>query len=56
MAVAQQLKAIVDRVRVQCEKLGHGEDALPEGFLEPLSELERYEAFTFARVNIVQTI
>ncbi|VDC03277.1 unnamed protein product [Peniophora sp. CBMAI 1063] len=41
MAVAQQLKALVDRVRVQCEKLGPDEEALPEGFLEPLSELER---------------
>lgn len=43
MAVAQQIKGIVDRVRSECEKVGTGEDALPEGFLEPLLDLERYD-------------
>ncbi|KZV62632.1 TPR-like protein [Peniophora sp. CONT] len=41
MSVAQQIKTVIDRVHAQCEKLETGDDALPEGFLEPLSELER---------------
>ncbi|KZV62641.1 hypothetical protein PENSPDRAFT_657969 [Peniophora sp. CONT] len=41
MSVAQQIKAIIDRVRAQCERLEAGDDALPKGFLEPLTELER---------------
>ncbi|KZV62636.1 hypothetical protein PENSPDRAFT_657965 [Peniophora sp. CONT] len=41
MSVAQQIKTIIDRVRAQCEKLEAGDETMPEGFLEPLSELER---------------
>ncbi|KZV61576.1 TPR-like protein [Peniophora sp. CONT] len=41
MSVAQQIKATIDRVRAQCEKRGADGDALPEGLLEPLMELER---------------
>lgn len=43
MSVTQQVKSIVDRVRAQTEELGTGNDALPQGFREPLTELERYE-------------
>ena len=42
MAVAGQMKDVVDRLRIQFENLGVGENPLPEVLREPLEELERY--------------
>ena len=42
MAVAGQMKDVVDRVRAQCENAGAGEEPLPDGLQEPLEELERH--------------
>ncbi|KZV60044.1 hypothetical protein PENSPDRAFT_369934, partial [Peniophora sp. CONT] len=41
MSVARQIKAIIDDVHARCEKLRACDEALPEGFLEALNELER---------------
>ncbi|KZV62643.1 hypothetical protein PENSPDRAFT_692333 [Peniophora sp. CONT] len=51
MSVAHQIKTVIDRVRAQCEKLEAGDDALPEGFLEPLTELERCIATALEVLN-----
>ncbi|KZV59882.1 hypothetical protein PENSPDRAFT_694758 [Peniophora sp. CONT] len=51
MSVTQQVKSIVDRVRAQTEELGTGDDALPQGFHEPLTELERCIAKSLETLN-----
>ena len=49
MAVAGQMKDVVDRARAQCEKFGIGEDPLPEDLRVALEKLKRY---LFARGSV----
>ncbi|KZV60039.1 TPR-like protein [Peniophora sp. CONT] len=55
MSVAQQIKTVIDRVHAQCKKLEAGADVLPEGFLEPLMELERCIAATLEVLDACKT-
>ena len=52
MAIARQIKIVVDKVHERYENLGGDGDTLPETLVEPLQELERYCRTTYARHNV----
>ena len=51
MAIARQIKIVIDKVHERYKKLGGDGDTLPETLVEPLQELERYCRTTYARYN-----
>lgn len=42
MAIARQIKAVIDNVRKQCESAPTADRALPDALIEPFDELEKY--------------